>query len=180
MSQKSREFRIVTTWLVEGSIEEVADILADPERFPDWWGDVYLGVRMLDRGAADGIGARVAVHSKGWLPYHLNWTATVTASRRPHGWTVVAEGDLTGHGVWTLRQKGPLAEAVYDWRVSADRPVLRLLSPILAPVFAWNHRWAMARGESGLRDELIRRRLGAQALYHRGSGTDSSRARSAR
>jgi hypothetical protein len=29
---------------------------------------------------------------------------------------------------------------------------------LLKPVFAFNHRWAMARGEEGLKLELLRRR----------------------
>ena len=31
------------------------------------------------------------------------------------------------------------------------------LSPVLRPVFEWNHRWAMARGEESLQAELRRR-----------------------
>lgn len=154
----ANEFRIVTIWRVEAGISEVAAILAEPERFPDWWGDVYLGVRILADGNADQIGRRVAVHSKGWLPYRLNWVGTLVENDRPHRSVIEATGDLTGRGVWTLVQKGPVAEITYDWRVLADRPLFRRLAPVLGPVFAWNHRWAMARGEAGLRRELIRRR----------------------
>jgi hypothetical protein len=46
----------------------------------------------------------------------------------------------------------------YNWRVSAIKPLLRWLSWLLRPVFAANHRWAMARGEESLRPELRRRR----------------------
>ena len=46
----------------------------------------------------------------------------------------------------------------YDWRVSASKPLLRWLTWLLRPVFAANHRWAMARGEESLRLELRRRR----------------------
>ena len=52
---------------------------------------------------------------------------------------------------------------VSDNHVTADKPILRLLSPLLAPVFAWNHRWAMAKGEAGLRREVIRRRASVPA-----------------
>lgn len=155
----ANEFRIVTHWQVTASIEEVAAILTDPARFPDWWGQVYLGVDVLEDGDTDGIGARAAVHSKGWLPYRLNWVGTLTESHRPQGWRISATGDLTGTGLWTLTQRGAIADITYDWRVLADRPLFRILSPVLAPIFAWNHRWAMARGQEGLRREVIRRRL---------------------
>jgi hypothetical protein len=160
---QANEFRILTRWSVEAGISEVAAILMEPELFPDWWGEVYLGIRVLDRGAPDGTGGRIAIHSKGWLPYRLNWTATVTESRAPHGWTVAATGDLTGAGTWTLTQKGPCAEILYDWRVTADRPLFRVMAPVLKPVMAWNHRWAMARGEDGLKREILRRRAATAA-----------------
>ena len=151
-------FHITTRWRVEAGIGEVAAILSEPERFPDWWGDVYLDITLLDRGDAAGLGARIAVHSRGWLPYHLNWVGTLIEDERPHRWVIAASGDLTGRGEWRLRQDGPWADIDYDWRVLADRPLFRRLAPVLFPVFAWNHRWAMARGEEGLRRELLRRR----------------------
>ena len=49
-------------------------------------------------------------------------------------------------------------DVTYDWRIRADNPLLRALSFVLRPLFAWNHRWAMARGEESLRAELVRRR----------------------
>ena len=158
MVRTANEFRIVTHWRIEATIDEVAAVLNDALALPEWWSDVYLGTEITDAGDANGIGRTVAVHSKGWLPYHLNWTATLIESHRPHGWTIEASGDLEGQGVWTLIQAGPIAEVEYDWRVKAERPVLRLLSPILAPVFAWNHRWAMKKGETALRNEIVRRR----------------------
>ncbi len=96
--------------------------------------------------------------SKGWLPYRIRWTGELVAADMPRSWSIRATGDLTGLGVWTLTETDGWTEAMYDWRVSADRPLFRLLAPVMAPVFAWNHRWAMARGEEGLRQEVVRRR----------------------
>jgi hypothetical protein len=158
MGGNANEFRIVTRWTAEATVDEVAAVLNDPLAFPRWWPDVYLGTKIVAPGDAHGVGRKVAIHSKGWLPYHLNWVATLVESRAPQSWTIAADGDLEGQGVWTLTQDGPMAEAVYDWRVKAERPILRLLSPVLAPLFAWNHRWAMAKGEAGLREEVVRRR----------------------
>lgn len=154
----TNEFRIVTQWQVEADIAEVSAILSEPLRFPDWWGDVYLGIHILAEGDAKGIGQQVAVHSKGWLPYHLHWVGTLVESHAPQGWVIEATGDLTGRGVWTLIQNGPMADVTYDWRVTTDRPLFRRLAPVLFPVLAWNHRWAMARGEDGLKREVVRRR----------------------
>jgi hypothetical protein len=49
-------------------------------------------------------------------------------------------------------------DIVFDWRLRAEKPLLKSLSFLLKPLFRWNHGWAMARGEEGLRRELIRRR----------------------
>jgi hypothetical protein len=38
----------------------------------------------------------------------------------------------------------------FDWTVHADRALLRTLTPLLRPVFRWNHNWAIARAMAGL------------------------------
>lgn len=154
----ANDFRLTSVWQIEAGISEIAATLQEPERFPDWWGDVYLGVRLLEKGDANGIGQRIAIHSRGRLPYHLNWVGTLVENDAPRRWVIEATGDLTGRGVWTLTQRGAAAEVRFDWRVTADRPLFRRLAPVLAPLMAWNHRWAMARGEAGLKRELARRR----------------------
>ena len=50
-----------------------------------------------------------------------------------------------------------MALITYDWRVAADRPLFRRLAPIMRPLFAWNHNWAMARGAAALKRALARR-----------------------
>ena len=153
--------RVLTShWRFEAAVEEVADILGDVERLPDWWGDVYLSARIIEPGGEDGLGRKVAFHSRGRLPYTLNWQGTIIKANRPTSWTIRAEGDLQGQGVWTLTQEGGIADVRYVWTVDVGKPVLRLLAPLLWPAFTANHRWAMARGEAGLRQELRRRRRG--------------------
>jgi hypothetical protein len=38
----------------------------------------------------------------------------------------------------------------FDWRVHADRRLLRMLTPLLRPLLRWNHNWAIARAMEGL------------------------------
>ena len=38
----------------------------------------------------------------------------------------------------------------FDWFVYADKPLLRVLTPLLRPLFRWNHAWAIARAQEGL------------------------------
>jgi hypothetical protein len=154
------DYHIVTIWTAAAAPAEVAAVLTDPAAFPRWWGEVYLHAAVVAPGDARGIGRRVEVLSRGWLPYRLRWTGELVAADLPWRWTIRATGDLTGVGVWTLTPRGGTTEAVFDWRVRADRRLLRALSPLLQPLFAWNHRWAMARGAAALPAEIARRRGG--------------------
>ena len=38
----------------------------------------------------------------------------------------------------------------FNWQVFADKPLLRVLTPLLRPAFRWNHAWAIARAREGL------------------------------
>ncbi len=152
------DYHFVSKWKVEARIEEVADILSRAIDLPRWWPSVYLGVREIEPGEANGVGKVVSLETKGWLPYRLRWSFRVTEATYPSGFALEAFGDLTGSGRWTLTQNGPWVDITYDWRIRADKPLLRFLSFLFKPVFAANHRWAMARGEKSLKLEVLRRR----------------------
>lgn len=154
----TNDYHFITRWRVEGAIEEVADILKDADSLARWWPSVYLDVRTIKAGDHDGIGKVVSLFTKGWLPYTLRWEFRVNESRYPRGFSLEAWGDFTGRGVWTLEQEGEFVNVTYDWKISADKPLLRRLSFLLKPIFSANHRWAMQRGEQSLRLEIARRR----------------------
>ena len=153
------QYAFLTRWRVKGTIEEVSEVLDDPLQLPRWWPSVYLEVQELEAGDLEThVGRLIDLYTKGWLPYTLRWRFQVTESRAPHGFSLVAEGDFVGTGVWTLEQDGEYANVTYDWRIAADKPLLRYGTPVMRPIFAANHRWAMARGLESLELELRRRR----------------------
>jgi hypothetical protein len=154
----ANEYHFVTHWRVPGRVEDVADILNDATGLPRWWPAVYLDARELKPGDERGVGREISLYTKGWLPYTLRWSFRVVESRYPYGFTLEPWGDFTGRGVWTLEQDGPWVNVTYDWRIRADKPLLRRFSWLLKPIFAANHRWAMATGERSLKLELARRR----------------------
>ena len=124
---------------------------------------MYLDVRELEPGdPVTHVGRYIELDTKGWLPYTLRWRFRVTESRAPHGFSLVADGDFVGTGVWTLEQDGDYADVTYDWRIAADKPLLKYGTPVFRPIFAANHRWAMARGLESLELELRRRRAGSE------------------
>ena len=147
-----------TVWRVPGTPHEVAQVLGDPLTLDRWWPAVYLGLHLVEEGTDSGLGRVVDLYTKGWLPYTLRWTLTVTEPITETGFALTARGDLNGSGRWTFRQDGPETVITYHWRVSAAKKLLRRLSWLLKPAFAANHRWAMAQGEESLKLELRRRR----------------------
>jgi uncharacterized protein YndB with AHSA1/START domain len=142
------EYVFVDEWDVRAPVEEVFEALADARTYPAWWRPVYLSVE------ADGppeVGRTSRQHFKGRLPYTLTTTSTIVRLERPHVVEADVEGDLSGRGIWTLTEPESRAVHVrFDWRVNADRPLLRYLTPVLRPLFRWNHDWAIARATEGL------------------------------
>jgi hypothetical protein len=155
------DYHFVTRWRVEGTAGEVADILREPLSLARWWPAVYLSVDELAPPDDKGIGQRVRVHTKGFLPYTLRWEFVVTESRYPSRFALDAYGDFVGHGLWTIEQDGGFVNATYDWRIRAEKPLLQKLAPLLRPLLEANHRWAMAEGQASLKLELLRRRAGS-------------------
>jgi len=159
----SSDYYFISRWRVEGTCAEVADIIGDAESLPRWWPSVYLDVQVLEPGGEHGVGKLVSLWTKGWLPYTLRWQFRVTESQHPYGSTIQALGDFDGRGVWTFTQAGPFVVVTYDWRIRTHKRLLNALSLLLKPIFAANHRWAMARGEASLKLELLRRRARTDA-----------------
>lgn len=153
----ANDYHFVTHWRVPGTVEDVAEILADAADLPRWWPAVYLDVQETKPGDEGGVGKEVSLYTKGWLPYTLRWQFRITESNYPHGFALDAWGDFVGRGEWTLAQDGDWVDVTYDWRLRAEKPLLRRLSFIMRPIFGANHLWAMARGEESLRLELARR-----------------------
>jgi hypothetical protein len=154
----SNDYHFITRWRVPGTVKEVYDVIGDAADLPRWWPSVYLAVGVLDPGDPEtGLGKVVDLYTKGWLPYTLRWQFRVTDVSET-GYSLDAWGDFDGRGVWTFEQDGPWVNMTYDWAIRADKPLLRYGSFLMKPIFAANHRWAMARGEESLVLELARRR----------------------
>ncbi|HET8758863.1 MAG TPA: SRPBCC family protein [Solirubrobacteraceae bacterium] len=144
----SREYRFVDEWDVAAPREAVFRAISDGRTYPQWWKPVYIAVE------ADGepeVGKTSRQHFKGRLPYHLRTRSTITRLEPPEVIEADVDGDLRGHGTWTLAELEDGGTHVrFDWQVFADKPLLRVLTPLLRPAFRWNHAWAIARAREGL------------------------------
>jgi len=141
------EYVFIDEWDVDAPRAAVYEALADSRTYPEWWKPVYITVE-ADGPPEPGCVARHEF--KGQLPYHLKTTSEIVRAEPPGEFEVKVVGDLTGRGVWTLTDKDGGTHVRFDWRVYADRPLLRYLTPILRPVFRWNHNWSIKRAIEGL------------------------------
>jgi quercetin dioxygenase-like cupin family protein/uncharacterized protein YndB with AHSA1/START domain len=142
------EYAFVDEWDVAAPAEAVFDALADARTYPDWWKPVY---ETVEAEGPPALGQVSRQHFKGRLPYRLNTSSRVVRLEPPNVVAGDVEGDLRGSGTWTVTPTGEGATHVrFDWTVYADKPLLKVLTPVLRPLFRWNHNWAIARAKEGL------------------------------
>jgi len=143
----SREYVFVDEWDVAAPPEPVFAAIADARSYPTWWKPVYLDVESDGEPA---VGKESRQHFKGRFPYHLRTRSVITRLEPPHVIGAEVDGDLRGTGLWTLTAIEGGTHVRFDWRVHADRPLLKLLTPVLRRALRWNHAWAIARAREGL------------------------------
>lgn len=157
-------YHFITHWRVQATCEDVYRLLEDVDSLATWWPSVYLDVRVTKPGRPGGVGKEVALLTKGWLPYKLRWQFQVTETNFPTGFALEARGDFDGRGVWAFRPADDgFCDITYDWKISAEKPLLKYLSWLFRPIFSANHHWAMRQGERSLKLELLRRRAADNA-----------------
>ena len=148
LRSRQGEYVFVDEWDVAAPPEPVFDALADARSYPQWWRPVYIDVEADDD--APRVGSVNRQHFKGRLPYHVRTRSVTTRLERPHLIEAEVDGDLRGTGIWTLTAHDGATQVRFDWRVHADRALLKALTPILRPALRWNHNWAIARAMEGL------------------------------
>ena len=152
----TNEYAFLTNWTVQSTTETVYNILIRGKDFVRWWPEVYLKVEETNPGGEFGIGKAANLHTKGWLPYTLKWTMEIDQVSYPVCFSLKADGDFVGRGTWAFTQRNQSVDIEFDWRLKAEKPLLKYLSFAFKPMFAANHQWAMARGQEGLNREIQR------------------------
>jgi hypothetical protein len=151
----SNVFRFEERWELPGAkVSQVYDVLSRGELLPQWWKGVYLEAEKLTPDGEPKVGDRVRARARGFLPYELNFIVEAVELEPERRVVVRTIGDFDGlwSAVLTQTEIGVRVELV--WEVTVLRPILRFLTPLLRPAFAWNHRWTTPRGEQGLREYL--------------------------
>ncbi len=144
-------YHFLERWHAEASPEAVWDLVADPRTYPRWWSE-FLEVTPLND--IEGVGARVAVHVKAALPYHMRFQLESVHYDRPHAAEVRVTGDLVGYMRWIFAPYEHGTYLVFEQEVRTGKQLLNTLAPLGKPFFAWNHRIMMKHGQQGLRIAL--------------------------
>jgi hypothetical protein len=150
----ANDYYFLDKWFIPAPIDKVWAYISNSKSYPQWWGMAWENVTPLNDVPPGGVGAKVSIIAKGVLPYKVKLTIETVRVEKPHTLGVIASGDLNGSGLWQLKEVDGGTAVSYEWIVRADKPIIRYLSPIVKPVFEYNHRWVMRHGEEALRKVL--------------------------
>jgi uncharacterized protein YndB with AHSA1/START domain len=154
----AREYRFLTTWLLDCAREPVWEAILDQRAWPSWWRGVREVVE-LEPGDENGVGSHSRLTWRSRLPYDLVFEARTRVVERPRLIEAEAFGELTGTGRWRLFEQDGVTAVTYEWNVATTKRWMNALAPLLGPVFEANHDWVMRSGASG-----VARLLGCRLL----------------
>lgn len=138
--------------------------ISNVEDYPRWWGKVYKKIVKLTDVPAGQPGAKYAVTVGGFLPYTLTIQNEVTLTDKPSLIRFHADGDLQGKGVWAFCEVADGTEVTFDWRVAANKKLIRLFSFLLKPLFRANHAFCVRKAKEGMTNDLqLKNQLGASS-----------------
>ena len=150
------DYQFSTVWRVEASVQEVWEILCHPDLWPEWWESLEQIIE-LKKGDVRGIGALHRYTWKGALPYRLTFDIHVLTIQPLCLLEGEASGEVEGHGVWSLTERGRETIVRYDWDIRTNARWMNMLAPLAGPIFRWNHDRVMRDGAKGLARRLGRR-----------------------
>lgn len=147
-------FVLVSSWQLESPREAVWRLLDAVQDWPSWWPHLER-VERLGRGATEDGGMRHSFRWRSGFGYGFSIVMTTTRAERPRELEGRADGDLRGTGLWVLDEAGPGATRLaYRWDVELVKPWMRLLAPLLRPLFARRHFAVMDAGACGMAGRL--------------------------
>jgi hypothetical protein len=155
----------VDSFVAPCNVETAYQYIKQIEEYPRWWGNVYKKIVKLKDAPPDMPGARYAVTFGGFLPYTLTIENEVTLVERPRRIEFDAFGDLEGKGIWKFEPVEGGTKIIFDWRVAANKPIIRAFSFLLKPLFKANHAYCVRKANEGLRKDLALKHSFSMAAY---------------
>jgi hypothetical protein len=128
-------------WLLPASPQEVYDALVDFDLYPRWGHPSYLSGR---RQGPPVVGCTGKLVVQGGLPYRVRLDCRITRLVPGREIAIAVKGDVSGEKIWMIRpMPGGNVELISDWRCNPNWFVFRALTPVLKPLFQWNHGQAI-------------------------------------
>lgn len=124
---------------------EVASVVSDLERYPEWWPQVRAVAKIDDDTAR--------VLCRAALPYTLDLVLHAISRDAPV-LEVALSGDLHGWVRWTLSEADGGTRTEFEQEVAA-RGALAAASYVARPLLRWNHDRMMAGCRAGLERRLV-------------------------
>ena len=139
-----RGYAFAGSWTIDAPVVQVHQVLVDLEHYPQWWPQVR---------AVASLGPDTArVLCRSTLPYTLD--LVLHAVRRDQDRLEVRlRGDLDGVATWRLADLDRRTRLDFTQEVTVGG-WLAAVSPLVGPMFRWNHARMMSGGVEGLRSRL--------------------------
>jgi hypothetical protein len=143
------EYKFLERWILGASSQAVYDAMADFELYPRWGHPGYLeGTRQGPPGV---VGTTGTLLVQGALPLKVKMKVRITRVIPGREIEIDITGDLEGRTIRTVRPIGSgQVELISDMVCNPRIGWVRALTPVLRPMFCWNHEHAVNAGVAGL------------------------------
>jgi hypothetical protein len=136
-------------WAIQAPVSRAEHAIIDIAKWHDWWLAVD-DIRVLVENDSY-VGSEFASTWRSRAGYGLRLRITITEYVPGSYIAFDSAGDLKGSGSWRFTSNSDNCTAMkIDWDVQPTKPWMRLLSPLLRPVFVYNHHLIMEDGERSL------------------------------
>jgi hypothetical protein len=138
---------MIDRWSVRAPIETVFEVLSDLRTYTAWGKPTYVSCDVQGEPA---VGRSAELCIRGALPMAIRFRVEILRLEAPNTIEIAARGDLDGRWLLTFNRNGPETAVDSTWTIEPQKPVARMLAPLLEPLFQWNHHKAMTRTFPGL------------------------------
>ncbi len=147
------EYNFLTVWKFDAPLERVYAAIHQADQYHLWWKG-QSPVETIEKGDAQGVGAVTKFCTKGILPYRLVYTGTVREIIPLQKIMGTTCGQLEGTGIWLFESNSGVSTVSYRWTVKTNWRWMNWTTPLLRPLFVWNHNIVMRWGGEGLANYL--------------------------
>jgi hypothetical protein len=155
-------FVFISRFRLHADAVAVWRLLADAERWPQWWPYVHNVQRgPLQHAVADPTHAAAMVPTvdidwRGALGFDLRVRVSTTRTQCPQLLEGLVTGDLRGSALWLIEPaaNGAAVDVSYRWQCDLHRPWMRLFAWLLRPAFTRIHFKVMRVGAQGMARRL--------------------------